>query len=629
MKRVEHFAAALLALCLCAALLPGEAAGENAAWGSEYSDGDKLSNLYGEELTGSCGSGLTWTLDSGGTLTISGAGEMTDYSWSGAGDNERYDGDGYYAAGGYSQAPWSYYADEIVRVIVEDGATSIGDAAFAGCSGLTDLSIPDTLTKIGGYAFYGCEELEEIPIPAAVTEIGEYAFSGCEKLKTAVLPPDIIDIQMYTFRGCSALTTVTFPTSLSNILAGAFRFCASLTDVYYNGTQEQWRSVNILNNNDAITSAQIHFINDFTLPEATKYIPYSAVLPDACSVVENTLPSWLGVSGNTLSGVPLEAGTYQISIRSGSNTFRKTVTVLENGDSNVRDSVPEGYEIVTPVLDLPAYREQTWVIDDAGSTPADNKNFERFQDVYLDGRKLRGGKLSSGSTIPADWEYYAEPGSTKITILEETMENAGNGTHTISATFASDDGKSVEAVSQNYTAYAWDPSKELDYFFTDAARTRYRAAVKSLANSEKVLGFEDKTFRPGEGLTRAQSSAILARLLEAGDYSGSAGFSDAAGHWAEGSIAYCVSKGILNGTGGGRFEPENPLTGYAWAKMLFASLGYDMGAGEGWEQAVMERVHALAIDQDMSNWDPARAITREEACQMAYNAFVLQRIPKA
>ena len=60
--------------------------------------------------------------------------------------------------------------------------TSIGDGAFSGCSGLTNVTIPNTVTSIGGSAFYNCSGLTRIIIPDCVTNISNSAFHGCYKL---------------------------------------------------------------------------------------------------------------------------------------------------------------------------------------------------------------------------------------------------------------------------------------------------------------------------------------------------------------------------------------------------------------------------------------------------------------
>ena len=60
--------------------------------------------------------------------------------------------------------------------------TSIGYYAFSGCSGLTEIIIPDSVTSIGYQAFYNCSSLTEIVIPDSVTSIGQGAFFYCDSL---------------------------------------------------------------------------------------------------------------------------------------------------------------------------------------------------------------------------------------------------------------------------------------------------------------------------------------------------------------------------------------------------------------------------------------------------------------
>ena len=54
------------------------------------------------------------------------------------------------------------------------GMTSIGDGAFAWCSSLASVTIPNSVTSIGDDAFSDCTALTSITIPNSVTSIGEY-----------------------------------------------------------------------------------------------------------------------------------------------------------------------------------------------------------------------------------------------------------------------------------------------------------------------------------------------------------------------------------------------------------------------------------------------------------------------
>ena len=65
---------------------------------------------------------------------------------------------------------------------IDGCVTSIGNYAFAVCTGLTSVTIPDGVTSIESGAFYGCSGLTSVTIPDSVTSIGNYAFYDCSGL---------------------------------------------------------------------------------------------------------------------------------------------------------------------------------------------------------------------------------------------------------------------------------------------------------------------------------------------------------------------------------------------------------------------------------------------------------------
>ena len=123
--------------------------------------------------SGSCGDNVTYTyVEATHTLTISGTGLMGYY--------------GYYIS---DNIPWYNYRTDIVKVIIEEGVTSIGIEAFSGCSSLTSVTIGNSVTSIGESAFFGCSGLTSITIPNSVTSIGNSAFYGCYSLTSITIFP--------------------------------------------------------------------------------------------------------------------------------------------------------------------------------------------------------------------------------------------------------------------------------------------------------------------------------------------------------------------------------------------------------------------------------------------------------
>ena len=123
------------------------------------------------------------------------------------------------------------YCSGLTSVTIPNSVTSIGSSAFWYCSGLSSVTIPNSVTSIGRGAFYGCSGLTSVTIPNSVTYIGDGAFSVCSGLTSVTIPNSVTSIEKSAFSDCSGLTSVTIPNSVTSIGTEAFRGCSGLTSV--------------------------------------------------------------------------------------------------------------------------------------------------------------------------------------------------------------------------------------------------------------------------------------------------------------------------------------------------------------------------------------------------------------
>ena len=165
--------------------------------------------------SGSCGDGVTYNyVSSTNTLTISktadGTGMMNDF---------------------ISDSPWNSYKTEIIRIIIENGVTSIGSGAFWYCNGLTSVTIPNSVTSIGNSVFKGCSGLTSVTIPNSVTSIGISAFEECSGLTSVTISEGVTSIGSSAFKDCSSLTFITIPKTVNSIDDYVFQGCSGITSV--------------------------------------------------------------------------------------------------------------------------------------------------------------------------------------------------------------------------------------------------------------------------------------------------------------------------------------------------------------------------------------------------------------
>lgn len=158
--------------------------------------------------------------------------------------------------------------DNLIKAVIKEGITKIGDCVFSHCIGLTTVVIPDSIVEIGDLSFSGCTGLEKITIGNGVAHIGSNAFSGCSelasihisdiaawckivfdtpssnplyyadyfyvnntKVSNLIIPNGVTAIGNYAFKNCFGLTSVTIPDSVTSIGQNAFENCTGLTNI--------------------------------------------------------------------------------------------------------------------------------------------------------------------------------------------------------------------------------------------------------------------------------------------------------------------------------------------------------------------------------------------------------------
>lgn len=82
---------------------------------------------------------------------------------------------------------------------------------------------------IGDYAFYGRDGITEIHVADGVRSVGRYAFAGCTILRTAEMPRSMETLGDNAFKGCSALTSVYLGEELNSFGESVFDAASSTT----------------------------------------------------------------------------------------------------------------------------------------------------------------------------------------------------------------------------------------------------------------------------------------------------------------------------------------------------------------------------------------------------------------
>jgi hypothetical protein len=166
--------------------------------------------------------------------------------------------------------------------------------------------------------------------------------------------------------------------------------------------------------------------------------------------------------------------------------------------------------------------------------------------------------------------------------------------------------------------------------FTDVADTDYENAVNTLVGLGVVTGYEDGTYRPEKVVTRAEMAKLIVEILGYGDLvAGSkSNFTDTQGHWADAWIALAAGRGLVVGTGDGKFTPDRTVSYDEAITMIVRALGYTDASNElknmTWPTNFKVKAAELKITDDVKL--VATGADRGGVAQLLFNSLLVNMV---
>ena len=102
----------------------------------------------------------------------------------------------------------------------------IGDSAFAYCTSLKEVKLPDSVDSLGTYVFSHCWAINTVSLPNGISAIPDGCFFGCTRLQSVAFNASILSsVGTRAFSGCEYLESLRLSTKIEYIGKYAFDEC--------------------------------------------------------------------------------------------------------------------------------------------------------------------------------------------------------------------------------------------------------------------------------------------------------------------------------------------------------------------------------------------------------------------
>jgi len=469
---------------------------------------------------------------------------------------------------------------------IPDSVTTIREHAFSNCTKLTGVTIPDGVTTIEEYSFWCCG-LTEVIVPASVTTIGNRAFytSSLTRMEFLGNAPTTIgsnafdcgNLTIYYHEGTIGWTDSEHYDTEAGTWCGrplvkilASGYCGGEGD----GTNLTW----ILYDDGVLVIDGTGAMANYTSQSDVPWYSYREELSDLAIGTEVTsIGDWAFFSCKKLTDVYIPSSVKSI----GHDAFAYCESLVS---VRMFEGLQEiGYWAFHDCVAL------TQVEIPSTVTKIGYATFEKCENlvtVKVLGcvEEMQHAVFGMCDSLTAIYFMDDAPNSASASTFNSGSDLTiyccgGTIGWTDSEHYDADNGTwygypLVELFTRRSLA-VWlaenviDPNMQVDTiesFYTDIAPDDKDFRAIALCSQLGYLAGSEGKFNPDGGLTRAQLSTVLCKIvygseINADSFKGENRFSDTAdfeGGWAEGYINLCTSLGLMEGYDDGTFRPGAP-----------------------------------------------------------------------
>lgn len=158
--------------------------------------------------------------------------------------------------------------------------------------------------------------------------------------------------------------------------------------------------------------------------------------------------------------------------------------------------------------------------------------------------------------------------------------------------------------------------------FEDTEGKNCEFAVDRIAYMGIVNGTGGNKFEPEKAVTRAELSKMVTGIVAKENGNADKAFSDVEGHWGKAYISKAASLGILNGYSDGTFKPDNSVSYAEAIAIIMRCMGYtdlEQNVSGAWYENYISKMKEIGLNSELEEFEATAPANRGDIAIILWN----------